>query len=353
MENTRSMREVFLRTVAIVGLIAVLVLGAWGIIIVASNLVNIFGGIGSKVTSLFNVPRVEQVVVAAPKNISSGESLLVSWNHKNGSGSYAYALSYSCAPGLSMKAPLPNGSTQTVVCEKEFNYTNADKSMTLTPTLSSGQSANVVVKVSAKKLSDNSVGAIGNATVVVAPKIAATPSTSVGNQGSTVTYVPAAPVATLYGYPDLAVRMIGVYPTGNRTSVQFEIQNVGTNVAHSGWSFTAQLPLNPVYTYQSQSQQALNPGDKIVYTLGFDAPYAGVYPYPQQYPYNNYNTCGYQTTYVYDGVYNYPSNSYNCNGNGNNYNYSNYGNRQVTVTVDAQNAVFESSEYNNTATISI
>lgn len=46
-------REMFLRTVAIIGLLAVLILGAWGIIVLATSLPSIFERAGSGITSIF------------------------------------------------------------------------------------------------------------------------------------------------------------------------------------------------------------------------------------------------------------------------------------------------------------
>lgn len=85
------------------------------------------------------------------------------------------------------------------------------------------------------------------------------------------------PRAALYGYPDLQVRIINMpanVRAGQQVNLQFVIENVGTNMVPANWFFTASLPYSPVYTYQSPVQQALYPGDKIVYTLGYTAPYA-------------------------------------------------------------------------------
>jgi hypothetical protein len=350
-QTTRSFRELFLRTVAIVGLIAVLVLGAWGIIILASNLVNIFGAVGSRVSSLFGGAKTEQVIVTAPQTIATGQPLAISWTHKNSDGAYSYAISYSCISGLFVRAPLPNGTVKNVACDTPFNFTNADAAMTVTPSNTGSQTLSTTFTVAATNLAGGAVTSSGNVTVAIAPK-AATVQTS-GTQTTaqpSYTYVPATQIAALYGLPDLSVRILSVMPQGSRVSVQFEIKNIGTNVARSGWSFNAQLPLNPSYTYQSQTQQALNPGDKIVYTLGFDNQYQGNQYYNYQYQYN-YSTC-----YHYDGYQNTPyacpSNNYNSYNYGG-YNAYPYGSRTVSVTADPFNWVQESAEYNNTASISI
>ena len=92
---------------------------------------------------------------------------------------------------------------------------------------------------------------------------------------------------------------------GSRISLQFVITNIGTNAAPAGWTFNAILPYNPIYVYPSGGQQMLYPGDKIVYTLGYDV-------VPAQ-----------------SGYYG--------------------GSAQATIEADPMNYVQESSDYNNTA----
>ncbi len=58
-------------------------------------------------------------------------------------------------------------------------------------------------------------------------------------------------------------------PVQNRPAVTFTIKNIGTKTA-GPWRFSASIPTQTAYIYQSQPQQPLNPGDSIRYTLGFD-----------------------------------------------------------------------------------
>lgn len=91
--------------------------------------------------------------------------------------------------------------------------------------------------------------------------------------------------ATLYGLPDLTVTIDAIgylattsaesfvasstVPAGSRPAVRFTVKNSGTNRA-GPWVFSASIPTQTSYLYQSQPQQALLPGDSIQYTLGFD-----------------------------------------------------------------------------------
>ena len=63
-------------------------------------------------------------------------------------------------------------------------------------------------------------------------------------------------------------------PSGSRPAVRFTIKNIGTNVA-GPWRFSASIPTQSAFLYQSTAQQSLNPGDSIDYTLGFDQAIAG------------------------------------------------------------------------------
>lgn len=98
--------------------------------------------------------------------------------------------------------------------------------------------------------------------------------------------------APFYGLPDLAISITATgylatsstdsfvaastTPAGSRPAIKFTIRNVGTNVMASGWVFSARIPTASSYFFTSAPQQALNPGDSIDYTLGFDQPNPGV-----------------------------------------------------------------------------
>ena len=58
-------------------------------------------------------------------------------------------------------------------------------------------------------------------------------------------------------------------PHGDNAAVRFTIKNVGTNWSGT-WTFSASIPTYPAYTFVSQPQQSLAPGDSIDYTLGFN-----------------------------------------------------------------------------------
>lgn len=55
----------------------------------------------------------------------------------------------------------------------------------------------------------------------------------------------------------------------DRIALIFQISNKGGETVTS-WTFSVKLPTNPPYTFSSEKQQQLMPGDYIEYTFGFD-----------------------------------------------------------------------------------
>jgi len=372
MEQKTGLKEAFLRLVAIVGLIAVLILGAWGIILLAFNLVGLFSGTGTNFGSFWGNGSKEELVVTLPAVATSGKAFSTSWKHNNApEGEYSFAVSYACVDGLSLEGALPAGGYQQIDCETPFNFTNASEKMMLI----ARNTTEEVVQADISVMSiDNATGntttsgarvvdvkpATKATNVVTTPK--PTTPTTVTTPKPTVVYTPAVQSAPLYGLPDLRVTISSVTSLSSvqgRTSVQFVVENIGTNKVAHGWSFNALLPLTPSYTYQSSAQQALNPGDKIAYTLTYDDPNFRNYynQYQNNYQYNTYNTP--TTCYTYNGYQNVagPCVTYDANGNAV-YNYNNTNGYYpqggvVSINVDPMNWVPELIEYNNTASKSV
>ncbi len=351
-----------LRVIAVIGLIAVLLLGAWGIIQLAFMLPTFFHNLGggSKATVQ------ESLTTAVPAATASGQPFNVTWRHMGGTGEFAYSVSYACATGVSVAAPTPAGSYQAAPCNTPFNYINASSSMPLVATLSDNtKSAQVTVTVAAVNLSSKQTTVSGAATTNVgagatAAKPAATatkPAATKSNTGST--YYPSGRTTQLSGYPDLAVSILSAQSQGGNAVVVFAVSNVGTNVSPANWTLSAQLPSG--YTYPAGPQQALYPGDRIVYTLrysedntasnynnpcnGYSFPCTPPITYGGPTSCNQFGPCnvpGYSSYNYAPNQYTY-STSYNAG-------YSAYGNTHtITINVDPMGLVYESTKYNNIA----
>ncbi|MEA2112886.1 MAG: sortase [Patescibacteria group bacterium] len=62
--------------------------------------------------------------------------------------------------------------------------------------------------------------------------------------------------------------------SNSKIAVKFTIKNIGDKKSE-GWYFNAVLPTSPFHIFHSKSQQALAPGEKIEFTMGFDRPKVG------------------------------------------------------------------------------
>jgi hypothetical protein len=364
METKTTFKENLLRVVAIVGLLAILLLGAWGIIQMAFFISSLFSNAGGAVSTAVQTQVQESLTLSVPQTATPGTATTINWKLNNGTANYSYSVSYSCASGLSFKAPLPTGATQAVNCNTPFNYTQATQFMTLTPVYAGTTDAQTTITVSATNLSTGAIVATvtGNMTVL-AKKAAAKPATTY--RAPATTYVAANRTAALYGYPDLAVTITSAYSQNGNATIQFVIQNIGTNVSPANWSFVSTLPINGSYQYPSGPQRALYPGDKIAFTLNFsDYDQSGAYGY-NNYPYNQgytygtcnaygpcavpgysggcgYAPCGYAATVAPYGQYNYGT-----------YGNPGYGqNKVVSIQVDPYNQIPEVNKNNNYASAS-
>ncbi len=359
--NSKKHKDIFIRTVAIIGLVAIIILGGWGIIELVSAIPTFLGSAGSNIGTFFgSKAQPEAVAVTVPQFTPTGAAFTISWNHTNyPSGDYGYALSYSCTKGLSLKAPAPNGSYQPVPCNTPFNYTNATTTMQLIPSVIGSSQLSSIFSISAISLADGSVTSTGTSTLTVLPLRERTngiPAQSVGAyQATTPQSAPTTPTITTTvtrspyysnpnGLPDLAVHILSATPEGNGlVSVEFIIQNIGTKVTPFGWTFDASLPVSYTYTYYSRPQSAIYPNEKILYTLSFAQT-------AQTYPNSN---CYVQQNGTYSGSYQtYPYQYQNC------YTYSNqeaygYTGNTLTITVDPSDLIQELSKVNNTASITV
>ncbi|KND51066.1 MAG: hypothetical protein AB202_01485 [Parcubacteria bacterium C7867-007] len=63
-------------------------------------------------------------------------------------------------------------------------------------------------------------------------------------------------------------------PDNKNAAVKFTVTNIGTNISGT-WEFRASLPTTSSYTFNSDTQQSLRPGEKIEYVLGFDRARSG------------------------------------------------------------------------------
>ncbi len=127
----------------------------------------------------------------------------------------------------------------------------------------------------------------GSATTTASttPTIKKTPATTYVPPKKTSQQVVRTATRPLYGLPDLSITVTAIgylstdstssfvsrssVPSGERPAITFTVKNIGTN-ASGPWRFSADIPTRTSYTYRSDLQQSLAPGDSIDYIFGFD-----------------------------------------------------------------------------------
>lgn len=131
----------------------------------------------------------------------------------------------------------------------------------------------------------SAITSTSTASAIPSPILPKTIATIPGEQTTGTYQISEATTSVQNGLPDLVVNITATgylattsaesfiasstVPVGSRPAVTFIIKNVGSS--QSGpWRFSASIPTQSVFIFQSQPQQSLNPGDSIDYTLGFD-----------------------------------------------------------------------------------
>lgn len=303
--NAPKLIHVATRGLAVVGLIAVIIAGLWGSILLARAVPGAFSSLTATVVSMTSI------FVSAGENISlspssettsSGESFILSWEHAKKSGAGSYAFRFACTPGVSFTSPAKNGAVETVPCDTPFAFLNANNAMVLTAYAKESKPVESSVAIeftpdgaSAPSVSGSFVLTIENGAgseekKAVAPAETITDRRIAGTETTVVEISSTAqsPKSDPNGAADLVIRMIEVGETdtatgvftanpapsrstaNRRIAVRFSVENTGTKTSDE-WAFIANLPTTPPRTYTSPIQQTLGPGDYIKFTLSFDS----------------------------------------------------------------------------------
>lgn len=306
-QKREDFKSVAVKTLAIIGFLAILFLGAWGAVTVVRYLPNAFSALASAFVSLTSVfvPNERLEVTIEPATAKVGEPVVVSWEHINKRADGVYTVSYACRDGVSFDAQAQGGLYAKTFCDTPFNFVGAESSMRLIPFSAKNRFVDVPLAVSFTRTGESEPSATTEATVTLvnegvtgspstltppAPSPTPTPSGSITGLPGTRTsntyqITPGSGSSDPNGFVDLTVKILATgvvstttneffttsfVPRGARGGVKFEITNIGTKTS-GGWSFNAALPTNPFFIFHSVTQPSLNPGDRIEYVLGFDS----------------------------------------------------------------------------------
>jgi len=309
-------KDSILKSLAIAGLLAVLLVVAW----LAVQLVHVFPGAFNSVASLAESVNQNQetiidtndelgslTVTSNTSLINNGETLDIEWSEVNANGSYVF--SYECIDGVAI-THLTTAGDRPYDCDTNYNVGDTN-TLTLGIDSEKNRYADVPYNIAFLRTSDTEPRATGSNTVtvvntsinnqfvegatteteeeveetveVVTEEVdtpAATPTPTPSTPTYTQEFTYAIPVSNPNGYTDLGATYVGVGTVSNRTffagpvssdeagAIQFTVKNYGTKTSRD-WTFSMELPNGD--TYESPTQAELKPNERAVLTIGFPA----------------------------------------------------------------------------------
>ncbi len=323
MENNQNKKKNFenaaMKTLAVLGLLAVLGVGLWGSVALVRVMPKAFSAIGKTIStaavslsSIF-IPAENLALTSSAATVNSGESFTLTFAHTGKHAPGGYSLSLPCRDGVAVDfsttetgayTPVNCGATSTpltmgadngvirmIALSTKNRYTDVPFTLSFTTESGSVITDSVTVTVVNNKVADNSTTTGSTTSNSNSGTTGSTGThTTPGNTTTDVRPIPTTnpnPVNNPNGQADLAVTFVdfgyidsatnafvsSTTPSTNpsmKLAVKFSIANIGTKATGDNWQFAANLPTMPNYIYQSDAQRILAPGDRIEYTLAFD-----------------------------------------------------------------------------------
>ena len=299
-----------IKVMAIVGLIAILSLGAFAVTKVAPLAHdNFLANVVQSITAIF-IPSEEQETIEFTidtHNLDAEKEFVLSFEHTT-KRQGTYFFSYTCTDGVSIEVENALGEDEKISCGTSFLITNATKTLPITVTSTKNRFSDISVFITfiPNKQDDASVQGStiltvtntkvssstsekeekpntgGTGTAVVTPGKSTTETNVIsGNTGGGTPTSSSDP----NGVADLVVSIIAtgvvdkttnaftprLVEENDRAAIRFQVENIGTKVS-GAWSFIVDLPLSSgTYVYRpNELQTTLYPGERVEYTLGFD-----------------------------------------------------------------------------------
>ncbi len=293
-----------LNTLAIIGLLGIVVLIAW----LSVQLVNLFPSAVTSLASLADsvysedptkVVEVEKNIIITSTNsgVNSGANFVISWANDAESGQYTF--SYQCEEGVSLSIETATNKFNSADCNNSYNLglvdtvvlvidseKNAEVNLTYTISYFKENSLSKASSVSKTVLVENPRLVIDETATSTEEVVEETPSTPVTSTplppAPVYEYEYAIPVSNPNGFTDLVVTYLGI-GTQNSAGIfsntglltrnvkgafQFSVKNVGTKTSEK-WTFEADLPGGG--SYESNDLNPLKPNERTTITIGFPA----------------------------------------------------------------------------------
>lgn len=295
--NTQGerLKTVVIRGLAVVGFIAISSAGLWGSVQVVKLAPKVLSNLAAVTTftSVF-VPNEEITINIPNLLVPSGNSSELTWEHKGKPENGTYSFSYACREGLYFQIPKEEGF-ETIQCDSPFSFSSDTNSLTLIPVSEENRFVDVPIEITSVNESGESTTLDDSFLTIINEAVpASSSSTSDTESGTPLTagertdeVFPISDSRSVASDPngrvDLKVRIIDTgfidasntfIPTSSISvsqhgAVRFSVTNAGSKMSDN-WTFNAVLPTIPMHIFHSVNQKALQPGDRIDFTLGFD-----------------------------------------------------------------------------------
>ncbi|MFC1729776.1 hypothetical protein ACFL6I_05515 [candidate division KSB1 bacterium] len=288
------MKTKIIQGLAVVGFIAILFVGLWGTVQVVKLAPSTFSNLAAVVSfkSVF-VPN-EEITINTPSSlIPSDTEFELTWEHVGKPENGTYTFNYACKNGLTLATYNEEGVRETIQCDSPFSFSSDTNSLPLIPISKESRIVYVPIVITSVNESGESVTLTDSSIAIINKAIQEDSSTNTGSENPltagerTDEVFPISSsrsVSDPNGRVDLSVRIIGtgivdangnfipsssISVTEKRGAVQFSVTNQGSRASDT-WTFNAVLPTMPMHIFHSTNQKALQPGDRIDFTLGFD-----------------------------------------------------------------------------------
>lgn len=323
----KQLHESSMKSLSILGLIAILAVISYGLVKATPVIIRGIAAAAVSLSSVF-IPAEKLVVSSNVYTIGSGGPFTLKWALETSSTAAiggSYTISYPCIDGVHLEA-VGRGSNDIIFCNTVFHFLNDNNSLALVGYSTKGATVNLPISVYFTRNEESAPSTRANVTITITgetsadavkPPVNTTTTTGTNSGTNTGTNVGTGNTNTsnvgtgglsgsfqnnqVVQIPGSGVVQSGVSnPNGNidltaniletgyinketlafvaakevkpdqRAAIRFEIVNIGSKRA-SDWTFAAVLPTFPGYIFQSNTQQTLNPGDRVQFTLGFDS----------------------------------------------------------------------------------
>jgi len=275
-----------LKTLAIIGFVAAVIITAWLAVQAVRLLPAAFGTLASLIEG--REQAAENLEVTGTESIvNAGQTLTISWTPLARTGSYTF--SYGCTEGVSVTITSARGEMSAVGCDAEVVLPEDDERIAVTFASEKRRFTDVQYTISfIPEGSDTPLHERTHTVTVVNPTISArgvaAEETPPEVEETPVVEPEARPVTTP-GYADLAISLVSLttydahthtavpaysVKRGDRVAVQFSVTNLGGQTSGI-WYFDATLPSADATTFLSPAQDPLAPQAGELFTLEFTA----------------------------------------------------------------------------------